>query len=246
MTSQSDYRIVVQCGACQKNLRAPATRAGKRVKCPCGAAVDVPKVPKENSKVTSNPNLNTSTQPSVKNENSNLIQCDDCNAWVSKRASTCPKCGSPMGAMDDALFASIPKHITGQTSASRPPSFPQPSFHLQTPAAGQNFCASCGSPHNPNQSVCLKCGVAISGGSSALGSGTKNKTTAGLLALLLGGLGLHKFYHGSFGWGILYLISILTFIPAIVGFIEGIAYLCMSDSVYNQKYNLTPPSAFKW
>lgn len=65
----------------------------------------------------------------------------------------------------------------------------------------------------------------------------RNKTTAGVFALLLGGLGAHKFYLGRGGQGVLYLIFFWTFIPAVVGFIEGIVYLTMSDHEFNAKYN---------
>jgi TM2 domain-containing membrane protein YozV len=53
---------------------------------------------------------------------------------------------------------------------------------------------------------------------------------------LLGGLGIHKFYLGRIGQGILYLIFFWTFIPAVVGFIEGIIYLTMSDQEFEAKY----------
>ena len=56
----------------------------------------------------------------------------------------------------------------------------------------------------------------------------KDKNVAGILALLLGGLGVHKFYLGKPMQGLLYLVFFWTFIPAIVGFFEGILYL-MSD-----------------
>lgn len=65
----------------------------------------------------------------------------------------------------------------------------------------------------------------------------KNKTTAGILALLLGGLGVHKFYLGNTGKGILYLCFFWTFIPAIIALIEGIQYLTMSDIDFDKKYN---------
>lgn len=57
----------------------------------------------------------------------------------------------------------------------------------------------------------------------------KSKTTAGLLAIFLGGLGIHKFYLGKAGMGILYLLFCWTGIPEIVGFIEGIVYLASND-----------------
>jgi TM2 domain-containing membrane protein YozV len=65
----------------------------------------------------------------------------------------------------------------------------------------------------------------------------KNKNTAGILALLLGGLGFHKFYLGRGLQGLIYLLFFWTFIPALLGFIEGIIYLTMSEAAFNAKYN---------
>lgn len=64
----------------------------------------------------------------------------------------------------------------------------------------------------------------------------KNRVTAGLLAILLGGLGIHKFYLGQSGQGVLYLLFCWTFIPALIGFIEGIMYLSMSEAEFQNKY----------
>ncbi len=64
----------------------------------------------------------------------------------------------------------------------------------------------------------------------------KDKTVASILALLLGGLGIHKFYLGN--WiGLAYLFFCWTFIPAIIGFIEGIVYLTMPQDEWDMKYN---------
>jgi len=65
----------------------------------------------------------------------------------------------------------------------------------------------------------------------------KNKVAAGVLAILLGGLGIHKFYLGKLGQGILYLIFSWTGIPSIIGLIEGILYLVQTDEEFNAKYN---------
>ena len=43
-----------------------------------------------------------------------------------------------------------------------------------------------------------------------------------ILAILLGGVGVHKFYVGKWGMGILYLLFCWSGIPAIIGLIEGI------------------------
>jgi TM2 domain-containing membrane protein YozV len=118
-----------------------------------------------------------------------------------------------------------------------------------SPRAEKNFCYSCGVAVNSKQIICVQCGVSL--GSSEAGSWSSmpakhSKTTAGLLAILLGGIGAHKFYHGSWGWGILYLVSVLTMIPAVISFVEAIVLLSMDQEKYDSTYNLAPPSAFKW
>lgn len=43
-----------------------------------------------------------------------------------------------------------------------------------------------------------------------------------LLALFLGGIGIHKFYAGKIGMGIMYIIFCWTGIPSFVGFVEAL------------------------
>ena len=66
----------------------------------------------------------------------------------------------------------------------------------------------------------------------------KNRSTAILLALFLGGLGIHKFYLNKPGLGILYILFVWTFIPGIIAFFEVIIFLCMSDETFDLKYNM--------
>jgi TM2 domain-containing membrane protein YozV len=65
---------------------------------------------------------------------------------------------------------------------------------------------------------------------------SKNKVTAALLAIFLGGIGAHKFYFQQIPMGIVYLLFCWTGIPAIIGLIEGLIYLSMSDSDFASKY----------
>lgn len=60
----------------------------------------------------------------------------------------------------------------------------------------------------------------------------KQRTTYGILAILLGGIGVHRFYIGQVGKGILYLLFCWTFIPALIGFIEGIIWLTRNDDQF--------------
>lgn len=73
----------------------------------------------------------------------------------------------------------------------------------------------------------------------------RHHLVAGLLGIFLGYLGIHKFYNGSWGWGILYLVFFWTLIPGLVGLIEGIMYLVDAQR-YDLTYNHTPPHPWKW
>jgi TM2 domain-containing membrane protein YozV len=63
----------------------------------------------------------------------------------------------------------------------------------------------------------------------------KNNTTAVLLALFLGGLGIHKFYLGQTGLGILYLLFCWTGIPYIVGWFEAFVISAQVGKYNKQK-----------
>lgn len=55
---------------------------------------------------------------------------------------------------------------------------------------GNRYCPHCGENVSPNASVCVKCG------SSLVQSGAKKKLVVLLLAIFVGGLGIHNFYLG--------------------------------------------------
>lgn len=65
----------------------------------------------------------------------------------------------------------------------------------------------------------------------------KSRTTAAMLALFLGGLGVHRMYLGKVITGVLYLLFCWTYVPALLGVIEGIYYFILSDSEFDQTYN---------
>ncbi len=121
------------------------------------------------------------------------------------------------------------------------------------------LCPQCGAPANEGAAKCEYCGAAIAQPAPQAQSQQaqpqqvvyvqqnsvnaeranwpiKNKIVAAILALILGGLGIHKFYLGQKGKGILYLIFCWTYIPAILAFIEGIMILCSNDENFQIKY----------
>ena len=108
-------------------------------------------------------------------------------------------------------------------------------------AADEKFCSDCGSTIKAKAEICPKCGVRQMGVvyQSSLGNVAPNgrsKIAAALFAFFLGGFGVHKFYLGQVGMGVLYLVFFWTFIPALVALIEFILLLTMSDEKFNLKY----------
>jgi len=63
---------------------------------------------------------------------------------------------------------------------------------------------------------------------------TKSRIVAAILAIFFGIFGVHKFYLGQAGQGVLYLIFCWTMIPLFMGIIDGISYLGMSDRKFSQ------------
>jgi TM2 domain-containing membrane protein YozV len=65
----------------------------------------------------------------------------------------------------------------------------------------------------------------------------KSKTTTVIIAFFLGGIGIHRFYLGQTGKGVMYLIFCWTFIPSLIALIDFFGFIFMSENTFNQKYN---------
>ena len=80
----------------------------------------------------------------------------------------------------------------------------------------------------------------------------RNKTVAGMLALVLGAFGVHRFYLGRRFQGILhmfiffftFIITVeenpefpLFFIPALVGFVDAVLLFAMPQEEFDERYN---------
>ncbi|MFA7384477.1 MAG: TM2 domain-containing protein [Desulfurivibrionaceae bacterium] len=127
------------------------------------------------------------------------------------------------------------------------------------PKNGSKYCQVCAAETNYSAEICIKCGVRLSTsaptGGFPLGMqvSQKSKPTATLLGIFLGPLGALKFYMGSWGWGIVYLVLCLTFflafIPIIASIVEYIRIILMSDDEFAIKaeaFKNKGPFGFFW
>jgi len=136
--------------------------------------------------------------------------CLACGRLLHVSAEACPSCGAKQLAPSPVWY----------------------SPDVQTrKAADQKFCSACAAVIHQTAQTCPRCGAR----QVETISTSKNKTVAALLAIFLGGFGIHKFYVGRPVLGVIYLVFFWTFIPAIVGFFEGIWYLTMDDGKFQER-----------
>lgn len=127
-----------------------------------------------------------------------LIKCPECGKEISDQASSCPSCGAPIKKGE------------------------------------KKFCQHCGAEIDKECVICPKCGkqvkelksdndknIVINNNNSASSSATvisqviggrrRDKWVSFFLCLFVGWLGIHKFYEGKIGMGILYIFTLGLF-----------------------------------
>ena len=115
----------------------------------------------------------------------------------------------------------------------------------------KNHCHNCAATLQANQVICTQCGASVvgSGGGGADGAGgsvENKKVIAGILAILFGAFGVHKFVLGYTSEGLIMLgitivgslIVIGPIAMVIIGIIEGIMYLTKSDVEFYETYQI--------
>lgn len=76
-------------------------------------------------------------------------------------------------------------------------------------------------------------------------SGVESKrTTAAILAILIGGFGVHKFYLGYSTAGVLQILLSCVGVGGIIGLVEGIIYLTKTDEDFIETYQLNEKQWF--
>jgi len=136
-----------------------------------------------------------------------MSYCINCGAEIPADAEVCTDCGVNQGT-----------ELTGSHGER---------------GADQVYCADCGELIYKQAEVCPSCGARQPDTDSEKDT---EQVAAGVLAILLGGIGVHKFYQGNTRNGVLYLCFFWTGIPAVLGLIEGILMLIADEDEYQRKY----------
>ena len=99
------------------------------------------------------------------------------------------------------------------------------------PGLDEMYCFSCAAVIKKLAELCVHCGVRVNPVPSPMAApvpaadfSQRSRIAAGILGLLLGWLGIHRFYLGSIGVGIIQIIvTFVTFgFGGLWGFVEGI------------------------
>lgn len=101
----------------------------------------------------------------------------------------------------------------------------------------EKYCSACGNIVHKEAELCPKCGTHLRASTrktpppAQIVTFNRGRRTAALLAIFLGWIGVHKFYLGKAS-GIWYLLFSWTLIPLLLGLVDGIGYLRMSDATF--------------
>lgn len=145
-----------------------------------------------------------------------------CPEAIIGRNVNCPKCKNPfLASISNDLL--IPRQVELETIPSPNNFNDSETTKKKSKNIDEKFCSECGEIIRIKAEICPKCGVrqlpnnaGLSINFGELAPNGKNRITAALLALFLGGFGVHKFYLGQSGVGIIYLLFCWTFIPALL------------------------------
>jgi TM2 domain-containing membrane protein YozV len=119
------------------------------------------------------------------------------------------------------------------------------------------YCTKCGAINDDTAQYCSNCQAPLTSAGSGYqpmqsvnpgaitdwkAMGADKKVLAGILAIVVGALGVHKFVLGYTTEGVIMLLvsvlscGMLAVIPSVIGIVEGIMYLTKSDEEFVRTY----------
>ena len=175
---------------------------------------------------------------------------------------TCPACGRVLGAFESVCLhcqrqrESQPFETEAPAAPLPPPFQPQyrPPTYAPAPPPPTQFphvqCFNCRQWVPQSAGQCQTCGAMMPAPQFSAAPvpyqnqyypltpyrPRKDKTAAGLFGILLGFFGGQHFYLGNYGAGILSILFSWTYIPALIGLIQGIIFLCMDDEEFHRRH----------
>jgi len=224
--------IEVTCSSCQKRLRVPDHAAGKKIRCPkCRGVLNVP---------AAGAGAAAGTMWHVRTEEGETygpIPESELDEWVTEGRVTGDsqilKEGSDQWQWASDKFPQLSEEQAAATppSVSEPAAAPAPA----APAGPFDFGAADKGTSSVASRTRGRSRGRSRGGSRSSGvvddseTSEKRKMVAGLLGLFLGGWGVHRFYLGYTGIGVIQiLVTLFTCVGAWWGIIEGIMILAGS------------------
>lgn len=171
------------------------------------------------------------------------MNCPSCGSVIADGSSFCFNCGAPVAQpagqaptnpAPDAGYAA-PQQPAQPVQPVQPGYAAQPVYGAQQPQQ----------PAQPGYYASTPAGQPVSG---APAGAQKSKVAAGILGILLGSLGIHKFYLGYTQEGLIMILvtligGVITLgvaagVMGIIGLVEGIMYLTKSDDEFYRTYEL--------
>ena len=174
--------------------------------------------------------------------------CGACAKIINKAAVACPNCGAPQdnsapsqttAPSPPAQPASVNVNVNQNTNQNTDVDNPKDQSQRVILGTGEQHCSSCGSPVKIAAEICPSCGVRQSPPSGTIPTSdvvVKDKWVAVILALLLGGVGGHKFYLGKNAQGLIMLVFCWTLIPGIWAFFEAVRYMLASEKDFSERF----------
>jgi TM2 domain-containing membrane protein YozV len=252
--------IRFSCPACERVVEVPDADAGLSMMCPtCGKSLRVPgsapaapAAAKSDSSVTARPRLSAQDAPDKGMEA--IEDCPECGKALQVppgdvgRRVACPRCSHQFIARGTKGAPPREEPRKGEEREERPrrdrrDEDDRDRRDRDRPPAGKKYCTRCGAAMPRREKNCPECDTRQpEDRDPEMSDANSKKIAAGICALLIGGLGVHKFVLGFSTAGvIMLLVSLLTcgigyVVMHVIGIVEGIIYLTKTDEEFRRIY----------